>query len=138
VFSLVTAEGGAKLAAAKPGDNYTTGFRKPDGSPAGPGLWIDMKSRTKLVGQGVPVGLLVRLISGEQDQTVLDQTGLAGNYDFTLTWTPEPDSSGSEKQAWPHAFGPSFLEALRGQLGLKLNAEEKTVEVFVIDYAEKL
>lgn len=137
ILSLVPAEGGTKLVAAKPGDNYTTGYLKPDGGRAGPGLWIETKGRTRICGQGVPVALLARLISGEQNQTVVDQTGLAGNYDFTLIWTPEPSPSGngSEKQAWPHAFGPSFLEALRGQLGLKLSAEQKAVEIVVIDQA---
>jgi bla regulator protein BlaR1 len=69
---------------------------------------------------------------------VVDQTGLGGNYDFTLQWTPEPTAPsppGADTQS--DAQGPSFLEALREQLGLKLKPTEAPLDVLVIDHVER-
>ena len=70
------------------------------------------------------------------DRPVLDQTGLTGNYDFKLTWTPDemkaaPDSSASSDS------GPSVFAAIQEQLGLKLEPAKGPVDVYVIDHIEK-
>jgi len=62
------------------------------------------------------------------DRTVVDKTGLAGRYDFTLEWTRDLTSEGTDK---PDIFG-----ALQ-QLGLKLESAKGPVEVLVIDSAAK-
>src|SRR6185312_7334884 len=56
---------------------------------------------------------------------VIDKTGLTGNYDFTLTFSPELRDR------------PSIFNALREQLGLKLTAERGPVEYYVIDSVER-
>ena len=66
---------------------------------------------------------------------VVDQTGLSGRYDFTLTWTPEPDSARpSDADQLPSQT--TFMEALHDQLGLKLKAGKAPVEIIVIDHIE--
>ncbi|MGC1872107.1 MAG: TIGR03435 family protein [Acidobacteriaceae bacterium] len=75
---------------------------------------------------------------GAVGRPVVDQTGLAGNYDFTLEFTPEstalsPAAAGTQQSAQ----GPTFLEALKEQLGLKLKPTKAPLNVLVIDHVEK-
>jgi uncharacterized protein (TIGR03435 family) len=53
----------------------------------------------------------------------VDRTGLAGVYDFTLSWDEEE--------------GPSLGTALRDQLGLEVRREKVPVDRFVLDSAQK-
>jgi uncharacterized protein (TIGR03435 family) len=69
---------------------------------------------------------------------VVDRTGLSGNYDFDLTWTPDqmpqgPPPPGAPQQPPIDPGGPSIVTAVQEQLGLKLDATRGPVEVFVID-----
>jgi uncharacterized protein (TIGR03435 family) len=69
------------------------------------------------------------------DRPVLDRTGLTGTFDFSLEWSLAPDSAqplGSPLED----PGPTFLEALRQQLGLKLKSTKGPVDVLVIDHVE--
>jgi len=69
---------------------------------------------------------------------MVDQTGLSGKFDFSLEWTQEPSGPrppGAEVPADPS--GPSFEEALRDQLGIKLQAEKAAVSVLTVDHVER-
>jgi uncharacterized protein (TIGR03435 family) len=75
---------------------------------------------------------------------VVDETGLAGKYDFRLEWTPAdteplmqmpgamPDPAGQ-----PAELGPSVFAAIQEQLGLRLEARRAPVQVMVIDRLDK-
>jgi len=65
---------------------------------------------------------------------VVDQTGLAGNVDFAMVWLPEVRADAPPE---PDADGPTFLEALGDQLGLKLDAVKAPLAVLVVDHVEK-
>lgn len=65
------------------------------------------------------------------DRPVIDQTNLAGRYDFTLLWTPD-----TLRATEPNA-PPALFTAVQEQLGLKLEATRAPAEVFVIDHAER-
>jgi uncharacterized protein (TIGR03435 family) len=68
---------------------------------------------------------------------VVNETGLTGTFDFSLEWMPEmsgPQADGAAAQ--PEESGPTFGEALREQLGLKLKPEKGSVEILVIDHVE--
>jgi uncharacterized protein (TIGR03435 family) len=76
------------------------------------------------------------------DRPVVDQTGLSGRFDFTLTWTPDEFQFGGQgaRGAPPQANGanaPDLFTAFREQLGLKLDSTKAPAEVFVIDGVEK-
>jgi uncharacterized protein (TIGR03435 family) len=76
------------------------------------------------------------------DRPVVDQTGIEGRYDFTLTWTPdETQFGGRGGQAPPGADSanapPGLFTAIQEQLGLKLEPAKQAVEVLVIDRLEK-
>ena len=62
---------------------------------------------------------------------VLDGTGLKGGFDFSMEWTPE-DTSFVDN----HESGGTFREALKKELGLKLQPEKGPVEILVVDHVE--
>ena len=63
---------------------------------------------------------------------VIDATGLKGGFDFWLEWTPEDTSEVNNGES-----GGTFRDALKNQLGLKLQPANGPVEVLVIDHAEQ-
>jgi bla regulator protein blaR1 len=73
-----------------------------------------------------------------QGRPIVDQTGLNGTYDFTLNWLPDQIRLLPPAREPPDAQGPSFLEALKEQLGLKLKPTRCAVQVLVIDHVEQL
>jgi uncharacterized protein (TIGR03435 family) len=66
------------------------------------------------------------------DRPVLDQTGLSGKYDFVVVFTPSISQEYTQRIS-----GPTFEQALRDQLGLKLVATTGSVDVLVIDRIEE-
>lgn len=76
------------------------------------------------------------------DRPVVDQTGLSGKYDFTLTWTPDESQfagMGIRIPPPPNKADapPSLFTAIQEQLGLKLKATKAPADVLVIDHVEK-
>jgi uncharacterized protein (TIGR03435 family) len=74
------------------------------------------------------------------DRPVLDQTGIAGRYDFTLTWATNGTEFGGSAQVPPQPVEnapPNLFTAIQEQLGLKLEAVKAPADVMVIDKAEK-
>ena len=70
------------------------------------------------------------------DRPVVDRTGLIGGFDLSLEWQPDaPQSPSANSQ--PDKDGPTFLEALREQLGLKLEPQTGPATVLVVDHVEK-
>ena len=96
-YVLVIARNGPKLKEAKPGDTYPNGFQGADGG-SGAGMFKLGRfhgGRGELIGQGLPMAKLVRLLSENiLNRGVLDNTGLTGSYDFTLQWTIADESQG--------------------------------------------
>jgi uncharacterized protein (TIGR03435 family) len=81
-------------------------------------------------------------LSNRLQKPVVDETGLAGFYDFKLNWTPELPPGAAERAAargitLPPANGPDIFTALREQLGLRLASHKGPVEVMVIDHVER-
>ena len=92
----------------------------------------------------VSIGDLARRVlpSGVGDgRPIEDETGLQGTFDFTLEWTPDtaaaPRPAGAPPAPPIDPNGPSFVTALREQLGLKLEARTGSIEVVVVDRAER-
>ena len=75
------------------------------------------------------------------DRPVVDQTGLPGRYDFTLTWTPDPSQFAAfgprPQPPADEATAPDLFTAIQQQLGLKLESVKAPVDVLVIDHVEK-
>jgi uncharacterized protein (TIGR03435 family) len=62
----------------------------------------------------------------EVQRTVIDETGLAGKFDFTFAWDMSQNGP-----------GPSIFAALEEQLGLKLEPRKAPVDSIVIEHVEK-
>lgn len=77
------------------------------------------------------------------DRPVIDRTGLTQNYDFTLSFAPvlPPNLSRDALASGLPAPGPldrpSIFDALKQQLGLKLEAQKGPVVYYVIDHVER-
>jgi uncharacterized protein (TIGR03435 family) len=75
------------------------------------------------------------------DRPVVDQTGLAGKFDFQFEWRPE--QLGGQPGAPPPQLPPEvearsdMFNAFQEQLGLKLESTRTAVEVYVIDKVQK-
>lgn len=67
---------------------------------------------------------LAEILTGQVGELVIDQTGLSGEYDFTLEWAPALNES---------AGGASLFTALVEQLGLRLESGKRPMEAIVID-----
>jgi uncharacterized protein (TIGR03435 family) len=69
---------------------------------------------------------------------VVDQTGLSQSYDFTLSFAPQLPPNVSRDSLPPEMQNlPSIFEAVKQQLGLKLEPEKGPVEYYIIDNVER-
>lgn len=74
---------------------------------------------------------LTDVFARQLGQVIVNQTGLTGDFDFTLDLTPD-DSR-------PSPLDPSLLiTAMREQLGLTLKSQKTLVDYLVIESAEKV
>jgi len=106
-----------------------------------------MMGRGNFDGEGVPLEMLTSALSRQLGRPVLDRTGLKGNFDFKLQWTPDPGQSagqfagppppGAEAPPPPDPNGPSIFTAIQEQLGLRLESQKGPVDLIVIDRVEK-
>jgi uncharacterized protein (TIGR03435 family) len=86
----------------------------------------------RLAGKGVSMAKLATALSNAMGQTVVDQTGLSGDYDFSVEWKFEPGAVPNQ----PGFFDP-LIPAMREQLGLMLEERKRPTPVLVIDEAQK-
>lgn len=93
--------------------------------------------------EAAPMSLIASTLASQLGKLVVDKTGLKGQYDFALKWSPDQEQRalfmkaaggdpGIGKAPSAEASGPAIYTALQEQLGLKLKAEKTTVEVLVI------
>jgi uncharacterized protein (TIGR03435 family) len=76
---------------------------------------------------------------GRLDRTVVDRTGISGEVDYEIEFVRdanpnEPPSANPAPAADP---GPTFMQAVREQLGLKLEPVKASLRVLVIDHVER-
>jgi len=88
-----------------------------------------------------PMDFFAWRLSMVMDRHVIDQTKLAGGYDFDLTFTRELPADAAPGALFNGApidtSTPTIFESIRQQLGLKLERQKGPVDMLVIDHAEK-
>jgi len=170
MYALVVGKNGSKMRESEPLDPNAPppgSGPGPDGPPrigkdgmpqfppgAARGPMMMMNGRGHLNAKMMGMSGLVNMLSNQLDRPVLDETGLKGNYDFTLDWTPDesqrpnfipglpppPPGAGeghAPSASNPEANGVSLFTAVQSQLGLKLDAKKGPVELIVVDHVEK-
>ena len=122
-------------------DAFAGAQTTPDGFPMRCGVVVPMKTATvgrvrfgaRNASMAFVADWLISLAGSRIDKPVIDQTGM-GNVDFTIEYSPEGIANPNFK---PDATGPSFPEALKDQLGLKLVPMKAPVETLVLDHVEE-
>ena len=123
---------------------YCAGQRLPEGQrpPADPATFCGMRQSSGTVqGRDVPLALLWRFVAQQAGRAIVDRSGLTGNVNFNLNWTPEQFAN-RETPAVVNGNtidpnGPSLFTALQEQLGLRLDAQRGPVEVVVIEKIDR-
>jgi uncharacterized protein (TIGR03435 family) len=95
-----------------------------------------------LTAVSVPIADLIPMLVRTLGRTVVDKTGLIGNFDITFEWVPDggrvPSGRGGRGESPPaDSSGPSIFTLIQEQLGLKLESQKGSVEILVIDHAER-
>jgi uncharacterized protein (TIGR03435 family) len=137
-YELVIAKSGSKLKEATPDETYPNGPKLQDGTPRH-GLSISMSSGggiSGFSGQAATMEQLTGQLRMFTRTPVIDKTGLAATYDFTLTAAPQPPLTAGDS-APPVTDGPSVFSAVQQQLGLKLESASVPVEYLVVDHIER-
>ena len=116
VYSLVPAKDGSKVTAHSGPGEYAMRMQPAD------------DGRLRLRSTRGNMARLAEILTGQVGELVIDQTGLSGEYDFTLEWTPALNES---------AGGASLFTALVEQLGLRLEAGKRPIDAIVIDRIER-
>lgn len=120
VYTITVAKGGSRL---EPNESDPNGASDQTGNGSSKGQTMRFTNNSMA---DFALGMQYFL-----DRPVVDRTGLAGKYDFTLQWksgvaTVEDDSD-----------YPGLFTAVEEQLGLKLNAVRDQVDVLVVDKLER-
>ena len=158
VYELTVARGGSKLKEntdrtlqpLRPGDGPLPADR--DGFPQIPAgrsgsAGNNVNGVTRRSVQGVPLSDLLFQLRAQLGTTtgantyaiarVIDKTGLTGNYDYKLEFASTPGIGGALTLPSDPSAGPTFIDALEKQLGLKLTKSTAPLDVLVIDHVEK-
>jgi uncharacterized protein (TIGR03435 family) len=123
VFEIVPAKSGPKL-------NKST--RPPNGIPG-----VSYLPGQLSVANATIADLATFLQRFVTDRPVFDRTGITGEYDLTLRWTPdELQTEGSRQSDDNNNSLPGLYTAIQEQLGLKLQEEKRPAQVFVVDHVD--
>jgi uncharacterized protein (TIGR03435 family) len=106
------------------------------------------------VAKGQPLSKLTTMMGNELHRPVLDKTGLTSKYDFTFDWIPDLRGKPLPPPPPPHSqtgrayvggrpapvaeAQPNLAAVVLQQLGLDLVASKVTLDVVVVDNAEKV
>ena len=127
VYELTVDKSGVKMKAGSAVGNLNIPIM-----PSGP---------AEFTGTNVPISYLCWFL-GQQLRTdprpVIDETGLTQVYDFTLAFLPELPPGVSADALPPELQNrPSLEDALREQLGLRLESGRGPVENYLIDHVDR-
>jgi len=116
-LALVVAKGGPKLRSSQ---EDAPGVLRP--------------TKGAMVAQHASMAEFIGTLSGPLRASVVDETGLKGRYDFTVDLSSYFADAKPGEQPDMTAI---VMSALREQLGLNLESRKETVQILVIDHAEK-
>jgi uncharacterized protein (TIGR03435 family) len=152
-YALIAAKNGFKLPPPKEGScvnpdpdapNWSGGRMTPPGQGATPlaqcgSIVVSlMPSGARMQGGKIAMPELIRMLSMALGSAVIDKTGFTGLFDVRLDFLPDEITAElPPPPSPPDDAGPSILNAIQEQLGLKLESTKGPVEVLVIDHIER-
>ncbi len=119
VFALTVAKGGIKMHPS-----------------AGEGHLLRQNSRTGMVARYMTMAELADYLADPLGAPLADRTGLAGQYDIVLDFTPYVDMQRTNEDVRPDPAAV-FRAALKGDLGLDLVQAKDQMSLFIVDHVEK-
>lgn len=150
MFALVVDKGGAKLQSSEEIPAATDSVLPPPLAPgAAPslagvrkGFFAFLNGATfEMQAKGLTLDELAQMLQRQPDadgRLIVNQTGLNGYYDGTMKWARQmPVAALSEPGSGVDSNEAPFVTAIREQLGLRLVATKKSVEVIVVDHIER-
>jgi uncharacterized protein (TIGR03435 family) len=127
VFALVVDKPGLKMKADGRGQNLQAS--------------IAFSGGNQYVGKKVPMEYLCFFLGQavqRDGRPVIDKTGLTDDFDFTLSFAPEMPPGAPGENLSPEVQNlPSIFEAVRQQLGLRLDPQKGTIEYYVVDHIDR-
>lgn len=123
VYALVAGKNGPKLQTAK------------DATQCG-GTGCFQVGNGSLAASGGTMAFTADVLTRLLDRPALDKTGLAGHYDFKLTYDQSSVKPPIVGMPMAPTDGPSIFAAVE-DLGLKLNPEKDPIEMLAIDSLER-
>ena len=136
VYALVPARADSKLGPQiKP--STIDCQSSPPGTPSPCGINSSVNQslgRMTATGQSMQ-SLASALASFGVNRMVIDRTGVKGQFDFDLRWTPDTVRGASAGAQADEA--PSIFAALQEQLGLRLDSQRGPVEFLVVDSIQR-
>jgi len=151
VYELSVAKNGPKFREAVPPAEVAPVREEPapvkrdaDGFPIlGPRMSMAVvPGYARLRSENQPISWFAEMLSAQLRGPVIDLTNLTGKYDFVVSWAfGEQTAASAPGEAAPAArvdhYRPALIHAVQSQLGLKLERRTGSVDVLIVDHAEK-
>ena len=129
--NLVASKGGCRSFFQREPVNTAVFILKPaDGEPEPARACTTAVGTMGIIVENMPLSDWVRFLAlrPQLDRTVIDRTGLAGNFDIRLEYPRDPDSAN---------LLPAIKPLLEAQHGLTLRDAEAPVEILVIEHIDR-
>ena len=139
VYSLLVAKDGPKLKEAQTAPGNQALAMGTDGKPRSLVSFGGNAPSVTVMAPSASLLTLVGVTSRFTGKPLVDDTGIQGEYNFTLTFAPEATTSlciEPGNPAVPSDPAPSLAEALK-QYGLRVETKKASVDMFVVTHAEK-
>ena len=149
VYALVKARADGQLGSRLVPNGCVWDFTKPPAppKPGEPVCGNISEGFGRMTLNAIPIPVFLQYLAPKINRVILDRTGLTGNFNIELQWTPDnlpPRAPGAPADQPLRVNGesidpngPSLFTALQEQLGLKLDGTRAPVEVLVIDHVER-
>lgn len=110
------------------------GFKMSPFDPAHPPVPPRNRAGSVIMGAGT-MPQLARMLSRQAGKPVLDKTELDGRYAYVLNFSP---FSAQTAESASDAALPDLFTAVQQQLGLRLESRKDSIDVLIIDHAERV
>jgi uncharacterized protein (TIGR03435 family) len=101
------------------------------------GLVPSQRGRLRMGARNVTMDFIGKhLLSNFLNRPIIDRTGMSGTFDIVMEFVPEQNGP-PNPDSQPLDIGPTFLQALNEQVGLKAESTKGPVDVLVISHIER-